>query len=113
MKKIIYLIVITVITVFCIIGGTAHNVLRRFSGNFAISNNDSGSTSFDNALSDFSEISIDCSVVDLTIKSGSDYRLSFSGVSDLEPTVSVEKGMLTIKQPNSTNIGIHNTNSFF
>jgi DUF4097 and DUF4098 domain-containing protein YvlB len=108
MKKNTYLIIITVITVCCIIGGTAYHMLGWFSFSKTF---DSGSSSFDMALSDFSEISIDCSVVDLTIKSGSDYRLSFSGVSDLEPTVSVKKGVLTIKQPNSINIGIHNTYS--
>jgi hypothetical protein len=113
MKKNIYLIIITVITVCCIIGGTTYHMLGWFSlGWFSfLKTSDSGSISFDNALSDFSEISIDCSVADLTIKSGSDYRLSFSGVSDLEPTASVKDGVLTIKQPNSTSLGIHNTNN--
>jgi DUF4097 and DUF4098 domain-containing protein YvlB len=113
MKKNIYLILITVITVCCIIGGTAYHMLGWFSlGWFSfLKTSASESVSFDNALSDFSEISIDCSVADITIKSGSDYRLSFSGVSDLEPTASVKDGVLTIKQPNSTIIGLHNTNN--
>jgi hypothetical protein len=93
------------------IGGTTYYMLGWFSGTSDISGNDSVHISYDKSLEDFSKISIDGPVVDITIKSGPDYRLSFRGVSDLEPTDSVEQGVLTIKQPNRTSLGLNINNN--
>jgi hypothetical protein len=104
--KIIALIVITVITVCCIIGGSTYHLLRWIPGFSGIAGSDSSRVSYNEVLKDFSEISIDGSVLDITIESGTEYRLSYDCDSNLVPTVSVEQGVLTIKQPKNRNTGI-------
>jgi hypothetical protein len=106
MKKNIYLIVITVITVCCIIGGSVYHLLRWIPGFSGTSGSDSSRVSYNEVLEDFSEISIDGSVFDITIESGTEYRLSYDCDSKLVPTVSVEQGVLTIKQPTNHSTGI-------
>jgi hypothetical protein len=103
------LIVIGIITICCIIGGSVYHLLRwipGYSGISGISGSDSSRVSYNEVLEDFSEISIDGSVFDITIESGTEYRLSYECDSKLVPTVSVEQGVLTIKQPKNHSTGI-------
>jgi hypothetical protein len=101
------LIVIGVITICCIIGGSVYHLLRWIPGYSGISSSDSSRVNYNEVLEDFSEISIDGSVFDITIESGTEYRLTYDCDSKLVPTVSVEQGVLTIKQPKSHSTGIN------
>jgi hypothetical protein len=113
MEKRIYLIVIGIITICCIIGGSVYHLLRWIPGLSGIAGSDSNRVRYEEELEAFSGISIDGSVLDITIESGTEYRLSYDCVSDLVPTVSVEQGVLTVKQPmsRSIDIGIINNHS--
>lgn len=49
-------------------------------------------------LEAFSEISMDMEIVDVTIEVGTEYRLSYEGLKELEPQYTVKDGVLTISQ---------------
>ncbi len=104
MKK-IYISILVVITVICIIGGTAFHVLNWFSGSFHLWNWESGAgldhsrVTYSEVLDSFENITIEGSVLDITVKSGSSYSLSYDCVSYLLPDISLENDTLTIIQP--------------
>lgn len=104
MKK-IFISVLVVITVICIIGGTTFHILKRFSGSFHLWNWESGAeldhsrVTYSEVLDSFENITIEGSVLDITVKSGNSYSLSYDCVSYLVPDISLENDTLTIIQP--------------
>lgn len=126
MKRNVYLILITVITILCIIAGTGYHLVRfglsvaeglpSFSEFIeAISDwNDDGDDSDDNDDSDngistsvdasqknldaFSSINADLNVVDLTIQRGNTFSITCKASKKLTPEYKVENNCLTITQ---------------
>lgn len=126
MKRNVYLILITVITILCIIAGTGYHLVRfglsvaeglPFFSEFieAISdwddddddsddNDDSDngiSTSVDASqknLDAFSSINADLNVVDLTIQRGNTFSITCKASKKLTPEYKVENNCLTITQ---------------
>ena len=126
MKRNVYLILITVITILCIIAGTGYHLVRfglsvaeglpSFSEFIeAISDwDDDGDDSDDNDDSDngistsvdasqknldaFSSINADLNVVDLTIQRGNTFSITCKASKKLTPEYKVENNCLTITQ---------------
>lgn len=117
MKRNVYLILITVITILCIIAGTGYHLVRfglaawseglaSFSEFIeAISNwddddsddNDDVDASQKN-LDAFSSINADLNVVDLTIQRGNTFSITCKASKKLTPEYKVENNCLTITQ---------------
>ena len=125
MKRNVYLILITVITILCIIAGTGYHLVRfglsvaeglPFFSEFieAISDWDDDDDSDDNDDSDngistsvdasqknldaFSSINADLNVVDLTIQRGNTFSITCKASKKLTPEYKVENNCLTITQ---------------
>lgn len=110
MKKNIYLSILTVITVLCIIGGSCYHLMgwgASLIGRFLPEGQESaGSIVSSNAteLGEFSSISIDANVMDLTIVPGDNATLSFKGNSKLAPKYEVKGDTLVITQDSIRNL---------
>ena len=108
MKRNVYLILITVITILCIIAGTGYHLVRfglsvaeglPFFSEFieAISDwDDDGDDSNDKDA--FSSINADLNVVDLTIQRGNTFSITCKASKKLTPEYKVENNCLTITQ---------------
>lgn len=97
-----YIIAITVVTVCCIIIGTAANIMgagifdkeAKRSGGMEISE----STADEQALEAFDSINIDAEVLDLRIETGDAYQVEFEYTKGLELACEVKNGTLYVKQ---------------
>ena len=111
MKRNVYLILITVITILCIIAGTGYHLVRfglsvaeglpSFSEFIeAISDwDDDDDDSDDNDNRDaFSSINANLNVVDLTIQRGNTFSITCKASKKLTPEYKVENNCLTITQ---------------
>lgn len=114
MKKNIYLIMLTVVTVLCIIFGSCYHIvgwgvkiINKFlpfvSGetNMERSETDSG----DIQLDDFTAVSVDASVMSLTIRPGERASISYRCTSNLEPHYEVKDDTLIITQKTVKHFG--------
>ncbi len=109
MKKNVYLIIITAITVLCIIGGSLYHLIGLGIQNHRLSVREVERVEFQSDLEAFTSIDATMSVTDLNIQLGNTYSISFSGNKEIEPQYHVENGVLVItqKDPKPT-IGINN-----
>lgn len=98
MKKTIYLITITLVTVVCIIVGTLVHVGGFFELGFI--DGMSGETVHVNYSDreNFSKIDMDLKVVDLELSCGDELIMSYDGVEKLQPEIEVEDGVLKVVQ---------------
>ena len=124
MKKTILLVVLGVITVFCIIFGTAKHLGGSLSlgdipfihigggdeGDFEESDNHNGS--IDETLEAFSSIKINATVMEIRIEEGSQFKIESNYTKSwLEPNFAVRNGELEVtqrKKKNSFNGGNNN-----
>jgi DUF4097 and DUF4098 domain-containing protein YvlB len=98
--KTIYLILLTMITVICIIVGMYLHLAYRASGSRAVGSNQTVQTG-DDALDDFNALKLDVDAGDVEIRYGSDFSISVEYPEKLLPTWSVENGTLIVKQSNA------------
>ena len=122
MKRTIFLIILGVITVFCIIYGTAKHVggTFRVSGFpfIRIGNNledeDYGEDkreSMEVNLEKFSSIKVNATIMELKIEEGELFKLESSYTRDLlKPECSVNNGVLEVSQPKQKN-GVNGGNN--
>lgn len=103
MKKGIYLTIITVITVFCIIFGSAYHFGGFFSslpfigfGTYDASGSTKETSSLN--LGVFDNIVADVSISDFTITHGDDYTVSYEATQTIIPKLKVKNGTLYIDQ---------------
>ena len=109
MKKSIYLIILAVITVGCVIGGSVYhvggigrNIATHFNRHIDVS--DVSVNSIDKEEQEkFTGISADISVADLNIVEGDGYYLTLDCSEKFMPEYKVENGILTVKQQNDFN----------
>lgn len=123
MKRNVYLVLITIITVICIIAGTGYHLVRfglsvaenlpslgefinavsdqnddENNSNHTKNGNQNAVSSVQTTLDAFTSISADMSVVDLTIKSGDTFSIAYKASKKLVPEYKVENNCLTITQ---------------
>ncbi len=112
MNKKLYLIIISTVTVFCIILGSAYHLCGWLFGDlFGISfvsgkseesgrtNSGQGRNSYAETHEAFDSLMIDASVMEITIETGSEYFVSYDCVSYLTPEIRTEGNVLIIEQP--------------
>ena len=108
MKKNIYLTILTIVTVLCIIGGTCYHVIgwgvslaKRLVPFFKLQQTENSTkqlTADNTKLDDFSKISVDVKVMDLTLTKGSDFSISYSSSEKLVPEYDIEDDTLVLTQ---------------
>ncbi len=96
MKKGIYLTILILITIVCILIGSAYHIGGFFRNLFTPFEKDH--VSFETDLDAFSSIVIDADTIDITIQSGSDYHLEYYCMEACKPEYEINKQTLTIKQ---------------
>ena len=104
MKKRTYLIIISLVTILCIIWGSIHFLGGFISGEESLFGLFGGKDEHivkDVDLEAFSSLQIDSEIMDVEIKKGDSYKLHYECSKEkLIPTYAVENGKLTIKQKN-------------
>ena len=107
MKKNVYLIILTVVTVICVIVGSCYHligfgvsVLEQLSIFQTRESTEAGPNVSKNAVTidDFTSIQANVNVMDLDIVRGDSYSVSYRGNEKLQPDYKVENGCLTIIQ---------------
>lgn len=116
MKKGIYLIIITLITVICIIGGSIYHMGGIFSSlRFGFSNTETTSNVSDSAsatLDGFDNILVDVDVSDIVITRGENYSIDYQATQNISPKYEVINDTLTIKQTiNRNRLGKYGTHN--
>lgn len=102
MKKSIYLLAITVVTVICVVWGTAMHTGGHYYEIFHFGvEAEEYTNSYE--LEAFDTISADVDVMELEIKEGTEFGLQYDCTEDLIPEYSVVDGKLTIKQRQKKN----------
>lgn len=105
MKKNVWIILITIITVCCMAGGIFYHLGVRGSRIWGRGKTTDTST----ALEAFDKIDVDAELMDVTITEGERFYLSCAYSNGLEPVYEVKEGMLTIRQQPYRSWGIHST----
>lgn len=111
MKKTIYIVIISVITIFCIIAGSIY----RF-GDFNIGwgfpwgmGSNSTKISKTVSLEDFDNVNIDLNVMDIEIEEGSEASAYYECSKEMYvPEINVENGTLVIRQKKNKKFNISN-----
>lgn len=102
MKRNIYLISITIVTISCIILGSMYHgmgIVRTITRNIISEADDEDTTSIDNNNIDaFTRITIDTDVANLNISTGSSYSCRITSVKKYPVTYTNENGELRITQ---------------
>lgn len=95
--KTIYLSLISIITVFCIVMGSRYHM---FGGEYFPFLGRGGSlvSQNDRELETFSEISIESDIMDVTLKTGEEYSISYKAHEKVVPEYKIENGVLRITQ---------------
>lgn len=95
MKKTIYLVCITIVTIICVvIGYLMHNSYKGWFGGKLF-----GSLNKTHAeLEEFEAISADSNIMDITIEAGTAYAISCRYSDGYEPDYNVKEGTLTVTQ---------------
>ena len=102
MKRAIYLVVITTITIGCVIYG-AYN----FSNGgplFSFGIGDSNKIEKSVTLEAFERIHVDADVLDFTVKEGATYALDYKGSENMVLSYRVDNGELVISQKKKNTI---------
>lgn len=89
MRRSVWIALITVVTVCCVAGGTFYHVFRFGSGKV----NDVST-----GLEDFDAVSVDASLMEVTVTAGERFYLSGEYTDGLEPVYEIKNGTLTIRQ---------------
>lgn len=90
MKKNIYFIILTLVTLLCMGIGICRQYTKSAS---------SGSTiSKEQGMEEISSLNVKGDVMELTIKAGTGYKVTYSCSQDLEPVIRNEQGHVTITQ---------------
>lgn len=103
MKRNIYLLVITCLTIVAIGAGAMYHS-GNLEGSFNIltwlndSHDDSADIKTEAELDEFSTISLNVESLEVTVESGDGYGYQFKGAENFRPEVTVENGTLTIGQ---------------
>ena len=108
MKKNIYLSIITLITIICIIAGTCYHLLgfgvKIFSNIITDSPDGMYSDSQTFSASEIKTLNIDASVSDVTIKSGNEFKVSYScNQKHLVPNINLNNDTINIIQKSDDN----------
>lgn len=100
MKKVIYIVTITVITCICIVIGLLYHVLGFSFDDGMFHSEKTASEKLTNSVETdtFTKIDLDISMGELEIIEGDVYAVSYHGKEKLAPEVSVENGVLRIYQ---------------
>lgn len=113
MKKTVYLVILSIITVICIIIGSIYHItgwigsglngLSSFiTGDGTVSSKyDSSRKTYSENIDAFDQIEIETKVMDITIKTGDTWHLEYDCIGFLEPDVDVKSGKFRLKQPSS------------
>lgn len=98
MNKTIYLILLSVVTIICILLGSIYHL----SGWFLPDSKLGGTVeTYEGELEAFDSIKIDADIADVKLETGDTYSLSYECSSELVPEVTVEHNTLTLTQPNT------------
>lgn len=108
MKKTIFLLVMTVITVASIMWGTAVHMGGHW--NFLDTSDETKNLENKAVLETFDTIQADVDVMNLEIKTGDDFSFQYDATDDLVPQYQITDGKLTIEQHKKRNKfhGTHN-----
>lgn len=105
MKKTTVLIILGVITVFCIIYGSVKHLgggfkaMSEWSAENGVYEDSKDRTSFNQNLEAFSAIEIDSSIAEIRIEEGNSFKIEgFYTGEFLQPTISVNNGKLDVRQ---------------
>lgn len=120
MKKVIYVIIMCLLTAGAIIFGTLcfvgenfgdglHLPKRLFSVNTVIG--DAKVISEEKELEDFTSIVVNADIADIEIEYGDAFQYKYECSEDLVPTITVEDKVLKVKQSKKTNRIVGNTKS--
>lgn len=102
MKKTIYLLAITVITIGCVIYGLYENT-TGFLFSFGIGNSDYNIEE-SATLDPFQNITVDADVMEIVIEEGLTYTLNYKGTENLIMSYRVENGELIISQESEKSV---------
>lgn len=94
MKRSVWIMIITVITACCVIGGTFYHIFRYEKGFWG--NGEITDMSLD--LEAFDALSVDADLMDVTIAAGERFHLSCQHTDGLGITYEVKDGKLAIRQ---------------
>lgn len=97
MKK-IYIVVISTVTVFCIVIGTMAHVGGWFSG-FVFDGSLEGVSEYSEDLSAFRSLDIEADVMSVTIKKGDRYHISYKASEKMKPKITAKGETLVVTQP--------------
>lgn len=110
MKKGLYIAIISIITVGCIVGGTAYhtyNAGKKFVSFVAegfgkeVDFETSKNILSDNlSIEKFDSVDIDINVLNTKITVGEDYSVAYDCIEELKPIIEVKNGVLTVSQKN-------------
>lgn len=119
MKKNVYLIILTIVTVICIIGGTCYHLVGwgvsflshlPFASFYSDSDDteSSGTTLSTDTVSlpSFNTVKIDSKVMNLSIEKGDDYSIQCDSTEKLNPKYEIKDNTLIVSQKQK--IKIHN-----
>lgn len=94
MKRSVWIMIITIITACCVIGGTFYHIFRYEKGFMG----HGGITNMSADLEAFESLTIDANFMDVTVTAGEHFYLSCEYTEGLEPIYEIKYGALTIKQ---------------
>lgn len=97
MKKTVYLVILSIITVICVFVGCAIHIMGWFKGTFMYGLSGVKISHADMDLESFSGISVDVEVGDLTVMPTDGYGISYDCSERLVPEYRVEDGVLFVK----------------
>lgn len=115
MKKTLYIVIISIVTIMCIIFGTMNHINPDNMGGIFSFQDRSGEKiseeeSAGETLQTFTNVEIDADIASVTIQQGEEYGIEWSVKNATPPTYRVENDMLRVqqKQKHIHNPGSHN-----
>ncbi len=94
MKRNVWIIMITVVTICCVAGGTFYHIFRFETG--WMGHRDTLNMSLN--LEAYQALKVDADLMDVTVTAGEQFDLSCEYTDGLEPLYEIKNGTLTIKQ---------------
>lgn len=94
MKRNVWILMITIVTICCVVGGTFYHIFRFGTGFFG--RGETKDMSVD--LEAFHALNVDANWMDVTVTAGERFYLSCEYTDGLEPLYELRNGTLTIKQ---------------
>ncbi len=96
--KTLYLLVITVISIVCVVVGVSMHIGGFEMFGVSLGNGSGNLEKENDTVTAFSSIYIDASVMELTVKKGDEYSFSYEATEGLVPTYKVKDGELKVTQ---------------